>query len=80
MVLAMHTETARRAPNRIRELRETNELERYDLAARIRVDQATIGRWETGATIPDNRKRQLAELFGVSRAHLMGWDEEDPTP
>jgi transcriptional regulator with XRE-family HTH domain len=63
-------------PNRLRELRESKGIKRYDLAARWRVDPSTIARWERGETpMPDVCKLDLAALYGVSVPHLMGWPE-----
>ncbi|MGH2955100.1 MAG: helix-turn-helix domain-containing protein [Solirubrobacterales bacterium] len=63
-------------PNRLRELRNGRDLKLYDLAALLRVDPATIFRWEAGDTaIPDWAKLALAEFFKVEPTYLMGWDE-----
>jgi transcriptional regulator with XRE-family HTH domain len=65
------------APNRLRELRQGRELELYDISVKLRVSSATISRWERGVSaIPDDAKASLAALFGVTRAYLMGWDED----
>lgn len=38
-------------------------------------------RYEQGqANVPDDVKARLAEFFGVTRAYLMGWDEDEPAP
>lgn len=64
-------------PNRLRELRELKGLARYDVSAHVRVDPTTVYRWERGdSPIPDDQKLALAELLGVSRAYLMGWEAE----
>lgn len=67
----------RRMPaNRLREIRESVGLSARDLADRLGVHESTISRWETlKVCIPDERKQELAELFGTSVAYLMGWDE-----
>lgn len=66
-----------RRENRLRELREQAELKAYDLAARFRVDPSTVVRWENGRSqVPDEVKLELAELYGVSVAYLMGWPEK----
>ena len=63
------------AENRIRRLRRSADLSLRDLAFEIGVDHSTIARWESGAhAVPDDKKAVLADFFGVSRAHLMGWD------
>ena len=67
--------------NRLRELREARGLRRVHVAAAIDKDQTTVYRYETGQTpIPDDVKAQLAAYFGVSRAYLMGWDEDCDKP
>lgn len=64
-------------PNRLREVREAHGLMRYDIAARFRVDQSTVGRWEKALSpVPDTVKLDLAELYGVTPAYLMGWPEQ----
>lgn len=68
--------------NRMRELRKQHGLKLYDVAALVRRDTATVHRWETGetSTVPDDAKRALAERYGVSVDHLMGWDSiPEPT-
>jgi transcriptional regulator with XRE-family HTH domain len=63
--------------NRVRELRKARGLKPHDLAAKLRVDTSTITRWESGrGAIPDHRKIQLANLFDVSVAYVMGWSKE----
>ena len=64
-------------PNRLRELRESRELKLYDIAARYRKDPSTVHRWESGrALVPDEIKLDLADFYGVTVAHLMGWPEK----
>jgi transcriptional regulator with XRE-family HTH domain len=64
--------------NRLKALREARGLRLVHVGAHINRDQATVYRYETGTTrIPDDIKAELACLFGVSRAYLMGWDEPD---
>jgi hypothetical protein len=48
------------------------------VAVEIDRDVAMVGRYARGdSPIPDDIKATLAEFFGVSRAYLMGW-ENDP--
>lgn len=62
-------------PNRLRELRESRALKRYDIAALVRFDPATVYRWEVGLSpVPDEVKLELAKHYGVTIEHLMGWD------
>jgi transcriptional regulator with XRE-family HTH domain len=63
--------------NRLRQLREARGLKLVHVAAHINKDQSAVWRYESGQTpIPDDVKAQLACFFGVSRAYLMGWDED----
>lgn len=64
------------ASNRIRTLRTSRNLSLAAVAATIGVDESTVSRWETGKQgVPDHRKVQLADFFGVSVAYLMGWSD-----
>lgn len=73
-------------PNRIRWFRESEDLSLRALSVRIDPsgngpDTRTINRWETGENgVPDYRKRDLARVFGVSIAFLMGWDDQPQRP
>lgn len=72
----MHTQPTR---NRLAQLREAKGEKRYHLAAAIDIDPSTIFRWEKGQSgIPDDVKLKLAERYGVSVEHLMGWDDLQP--
>lgn len=62
--------------NRLRELREAHALKLYDISARLRVDPSTVWRWEAGGPVPDAAKLELADLYDVTPAYLMGWDSE----
>lgn len=63
-------------PNRLTACRETTDLTRAGVADRLKVTERTVYRWEIGQNqIPDNTKRELAALFGVTTSELMGWDE-----
>lgn len=75
---AVQTPNASERPNRIEQLRTTRGLLRSQLAAELLVDQSTIYRWERShaAKIPDAKKLELARLFKVDVAYLMGWDEK----
>ena len=73
----MHGMQARGDGNRLKELREARGLRQVHVAAHIDRDQTMVYRYETGQVpIPDDVKAQLADFFGVSRAYLMGWDED----
>jgi DNA-binding transcriptional regulator YiaG len=64
--------------NRIQLLREAAGLKPVDVASRIGVTERTAYRWELDQVqIPDTRKHELAALFHVSVAYLMGWENEN---
>jgi transcriptional regulator with XRE-family HTH domain len=63
------------APNRLVHLRRAAGLTQKQVAALLELDASTVSRYETGQTgMPDEVKVTLAVRFGVSVAHLMGWD------
>ena len=75
----MQTQGTTTPPNRLAELREAKGLIRSEVAGHLRIDQTTLYRWERGATtIPDDAKTKLAKLFGVTRAYLMRWEDDEP--
>jgi transcriptional regulator with XRE-family HTH domain len=49
----------------IRRLREARGLTQQDLAAAIGVGLRTIGNWERGETVPQNRMGMLEAFFGL---------------
>lgn len=51
-------------PNRVRELREARDLTQAQLARALKVDPATISKWERGLIgVPDEAKVTLAVIF-----------------
>jgi len=65
-------------PNRLLELYEAASMRRSEVAALCKVAERTVYRWERGeVAIPDEHKLTLAQFFGVSPEHLMGWDRDD---
>lgn len=66
------------AANRLREIREKTDKERYDVCAFLRVSDDTVRRWEDnrGGPIPSKYIPDLADFFEVEPAYLMGWDNE----
>lgn len=59
--------------NRIKEIRECNNLKQADLAKHLQVSQGTLSNWERGAHDPDNESlSKLADYFKVSTDYLLG--------
>ena len=59
--------------NRIRKLREQQEINQQDLAKYLKVAKSTLSQYETGARIPnDDIKKTLASFFNVSIDYLLG--------
>lgn len=71
----MHTEAG--VGNRLKELRDQRGVRMIDVAAAADKDQSTLSRYERGTVpIPLDVITRLAVFYGVSRAYLMGWDED----
>lgn len=61
---------------RLAELMAEHGVKDATLADKLSVTTLTVWRWRAGrSSIPDKQKLALAEHFGVSVTHLMGWDE-----
>jgi transcriptional regulator with XRE-family HTH domain len=66
---------------RLRRLRQASGLSQRQVARRIGVDTTVIWRIERDAApVPVELRASLADLFGVSVAHLMGWDDDEGGP
>ena len=65
---------------RIKAAREAADLTQEELGARCGTTKQTIFKYETGVVtnIPLSRLEQIADVIGVSPAHLMGWEEAAP--
>lgn len=60
---------------RLRELRVASGMTQTRLAAMLGVEPVTVRRWEHGTeAVPVEYRVKVANYFGVSMAHLMGWD------
>lgn len=65
---------------RVRKLRDAAGLTQAELAEKLDVSRPAIGTWESGKARPRlNKLKELADLFGVTVAELMGEDAE-PVP
>ena len=59
--------------NRIKELRMEKGLSQRELAAKTKIKQANISRWEAGLVVPNiNDVWLLADFFDVSIDYLVG--------
>lgn len=63
--------TNKKLGDRIRDLRETNNIKQKDLAANFGVENSTWSQYETNKRIPDlDTIRKLSEYFNVSVDYL----------
>lgn len=64
--------------NRLKELRKEKKLTQKELADIAEVSKRTIQNWEDGTSnIKPEKAKKLADFFGVSIAHLLGYDDND---
>ena len=64
--------------NRLKELRKEKRLTQEELAREIGISKITVLRWENGERqIKLDKAQKLADFFGVSIAHLLGYDDND---
>ena len=64
--------------NRLKELRQEKKLTQKELADKINVSKITVLRLENGESqIKPDKAQKLADFFGVSIAHLLGYDDND---
>ncbi len=64
--------------NRIRELREKNNLRQADVALKTGIDQRSLSNYETGKTNPDSYTIiKLADFFNVTCDYLLGVTDSD---
>ena len=64
---------------RIRDLRERSRLTLLEVSKRLGVSEATAQRYESGSgikNIPYEQIVKYAQIFNVSPAYIMGWDDE----
>ena len=60
--------------NRIKELREQNNMAQVELAEKLRIGRSTISQYETGSRGLDVEvAKQIADLFGVSLDYVYGY-------
>lgn len=68
--------------DRIRSEMQRNSLTLVEIEQRTGIKKSSMQRYVSGETgkIPMSAIEKLANLFGVSGAYLMGWDEKDDSP
>ena len=60
---------------RLRELRKISNMSQYELAARTKLSQQTISKYENGTREPDiSTLKQLASIFNVTIDYLVGYN------
>lgn len=66
-----------RIGDRIKNLRTKRGISQVDLADKIKVSKQTLYKYENGivTNIPSDKIEAMAEVFGVSPAYFMGWDD-----
>lgn len=64
--------------NRIKKQRELNQLTQTELAEKIMVSKQTLYKYENNiiTNIPSDKIEDIAKIFCVSPAYLMGWDDQ----
>ncbi len=63
--------------DRIKDLREKNNLSQIDLATKINVSKQTLYKYENNivTNIPSDKIELLAKFLNCSPAYLMGWED-----
>lgn len=62
--------------NRLKELRQEKKLSQKEIANFLGVNEKTISRWEKNeSTIKSDKAQKLADYFGVSVSHLLGYSD-----
>lgn len=61
---------------RLKELREENNLTQYDLAKKVKISAACINRWEKGLRVPNiDSIIALCDFFRCSADFLIGLED-----
>ena len=64
--------------NRLKKLRRAKKLTQKELAEETDIPYRTLQRWENGESqIKPEKAEKLANVFGVSIAHLLGYEDND---
>ena len=64
--------------NKLKSLREHKKLTLDEVAKKIGTSRQTLFKYENGivTNIPSNKIEELAGIYGVSPAYLMGWEDD----
>lgn len=64
--------------NKLKSLRENKKLTLDEVAQKIGTSRQTLFKYENGivTNIPSNKIEDLAGIYGVSPAYLMGWEDD----
>lgn len=63
---------------RIRQLRERNNISQSELARKLDTTRATVSSWEMGVNSPNAHFLiELSKFFGVSSDYLLGLDDSE---
>lgn len=66
---------------RIKELREKNNLTQTELARRLHVTRSSVNAWEMAISIPSTEKiSSLCLILHTTSDYLLGLDEEESLP
>ena len=61
---------------RLRELRQQNQIKQYELAQILDVDPTTVNKYESGENIPELKTLiKIADYFDVSLDYLVGRED-----
>ena len=61
--------------DKLKKLRETNNLSQQQLAEKLGMSPSGVGMWEQNRRQPDNEAiKKIAQLFGVTTDYLLGND------
>lgn len=62
---------------RLKRLRELNQLSQEELAAKLSTTRQTIFKYEKGivSNIPSDRIEQLATILGSTPEYILGWED-----
>lgn len=67
-----------RTAEKIKELRQKNNMTQSDLARRLYVTRSSVNAWEMGVSVPTAAKLvELSLFFHVSADYLLGLEQEE---